>query len=36
MNATDSRDNEIFEVLYLLTQKEIKHDIYDLENSNLT
>ena len=29
------RDNEIFKVLYLFTQKEVKHDIYYLENSNL-
>ena len=29
------KDNEIFKVLYLFTQKEVKHDIYYLENSNL-
>ena len=33
MNA---RDNEIFEVSYLFTQKEVKSDIYYLENSSLT
>ena len=33
MNA---RDDEIFKVSYLFTQKEVKRDIYDLENSNLT
>ena len=32
MNA---RDNEIFKVSYLFTQKEIKRNIYYLENSNL-
>ena len=29
MNA---RDKEIFKVSYLFTQKEVKHDIYDLVN----
>ena len=33
MNA---RDNEIFKVSYLSTQKEVKCDIHYLENSNLT
>ena len=33
MNA---RDNKIFKVSYLFTQKEVKRDIYYLENSNLT
>ena len=33
MNA---RNNEIFKVSYLFTQKEAKRDIYYLENSNLT
>ena len=33
MNA---RDDEIFKVSYLFTQKEVKRDIYNLENSNLT
>ena len=33
MNA---RDNEIFEVSHLFTQKEVKSDIYYLENSSLT
>ena len=33
MNA---RDNEIFKVSYLFTQKEVKRDFYYLQNSNLT
>ena len=33
MNA---RDNEIFRVSYLFTQKEVKPSIYYLQNSNLT
>ena len=33
MNA---RDKEIFKVSYLFTQKEVKRDIYNLVNSNLT
>ena len=33
MNA---RDDEILKVSYLFTQKEVKRDIYNLENSNLT
>ena len=33
MNA---RYNGIFKVSYLFTQKEVKRDIYYLENSNLT
>ena len=33
MNA---RDNEIFKASYLFTQKELKHDIYYLQNSKLT
>ena len=32
----NSRDNEIFKVSYLFTQKEVKRDMYYLENSNLT
>ena len=32
MNA---RDNELFKVSYLFTQKEVKRNIYYLENSNL-
>ena len=32
----DARNNEIFKVSYLFTQKEAKRDIYYLENSNLT
>ena len=31
----NTKDNEIFGVPYLLTQKEFKRDIYYLENSNL-
>ena len=33
MNA---RDDEILKVSYLFTQKEVKRDIYNLENSNMT
>ena len=33
MNA---RDNEIFKVSDLFTQKEVKRDFYYLQNSNLT
>ena len=33
MNA---RDNEIFKVSYLFAQKQIEHDIYNLDNPNLT
>ena len=32
----DARNNEIFKVSYLFTQKEAKRDFYYLENSNLT
>ena len=32
----DARNNEIFKVSYLFTQKEAKRDIYYLENSYLT
>ena len=33
MNA---RDDEILKVSSLFTQKEVKRDIYNLENSNMT
>ena len=33
MNA---RDNEIFKVSYLFTQKKVRRDIYYLDNSSLT
>ena len=33
MNA---RDNEIFKASHLFTQKELKRDIYYLQNSKLT
>ena len=31
-----ARDNEIFKVSHLFVHKEVKRDIYYLENSNLT
>ena len=31
----NDRDNKIFKVSFLFAQKEVKRDIYYLENSNL-
>ena len=35
VETMNARDNEIFKISYLISQKEVKHDIYYLENSNL-